>query len=201
MDFSKGYKWINLILILVLPIIGILRAEVTVFYILYLYWFQELIVAVLNWIYSRKNKDTTTLQVPRSLILYNLFTLGIYLVFIIVIFGFMANWGQTDLIIQNILIISFGSQMFNLNLLGILLNEWTSRQFINTTSRTIKENYPMSGKLLVLHVGIIFGGVAYFFIVKRFPETFTPTNLWGAVLIAAPFLILRTIYAWRQPEK
>lgn len=201
MDFSKGYKWINLILILVLPIIGILRAEVTVFYILYLYWFQELIVAVLNWIYSRKNKDTTTLQVPRSLILYNLFTLGIYLVFIIVIFGFMANWGQTDLIIQNILIISFGSQMFNLNLLGILLNEWTSRQFINTTSRTIKENYPMSGKLLVLHVGIIFGGVAYFFIVKRFPETFTSTNLWGAVLIAAPFLILRTIYAWRQPEK
>ncbi len=198
MDFSKGYKWINLILILVLPIIGILRAEVTVFYILYLYWFQELIVAVLNWIYSRKNKDTTTLQAPRSLILYNLFTLGIYFVFIIVIFGLMVNMGQADLLVQNILILSFGSQMFNLNVLGILLNEWTSRQFMITKSKTIKENFPLTGKLLILHVGIIFGGVAYFLIVRRFPETFTPTNLWGAVLTAAPFLILRAIYAWRQ---
>lgn len=177
MNFSKAYKWINLIFIFVLPIIGILRAEVTVFYILYLYWFQELIVAVLNWIYARKNKAEVASKGHSSLIIYNLFTLGIYLVFIIVLFGFMANWGPTDLIVKNIMIISFGVQLFNLNLLGILLNEWGNRQFMNATSKTIKENFPLSGKLLVLHVGIILGGVAYFFIVKRFPETFAPTNL------------------------
>ena len=50
---------------------------------------------------------------------------------------------------------------------------------------------PLSGRMLVLHLSIIMGAVISFMVVRKFPQFFTPDNLWGSVLVSVPFLLLK----------
>ena len=118
----------------------------------------------------------------------SLFIMFIYLVFIIVFFGMIANWSNSDITLTNMEILFFKNWFFNINLLFVLFEHI----YINLNEdKTIASIGQFTSNMLVLHISIILGGIIMFFIVKPFPETFSPDNLWSSVLIILPFLLLK----------
>jgi uncharacterized membrane protein len=64
--------------------------------------------------------------------------------------------------------------------------------FLHIKQTPVKVSFgAFTPNMLVLHVSIILGVILMLFIVRNFPETFTPTNLLGSVLIIFPFLVIR----------
>jgi hypothetical protein len=198
-SYPNIYPRVNLILTIVLPVIGILQSNTTVFYIVYLYWWQELIASLLDgWYYRKKdNTGTTILSSPLSA---RLFLLFIYFVFIVVLFGVMSSWGNTPQMRINLLVFLFRDWFFNINLIGILLNEWWLRQ--NTS--VVRHNFdnPFSGRMMVMHIAIIAGGFVTVFANNRFPNIVSSDNIWLSVLAAMPFLLLKALMIrWEEKAK
>ena len=53
-----------------------------------------------------------------------------------------------------------------------------------------------------IQMGVYFVFIVVFFVVRKFPDTFTPTNLWGSVLIVVPFLLIKLLLTClNQPIK
>lgn len=196
--YSTTYSRINLLLTVLLPAFSMLQGETTVFYIVYLYWWHELIASVLDGLYfsaAVKQSKEQSLMNPLG---GRLFLLAIYFVFIVVFFGFMSNWENDALLKINLTVLVFRDHVFTLNLAAILLNEWWWRR--NSSSLPLRNvQDPFSGRMLVMHISIIMGAVMSFMVVKKFPQLFTPENRWGSVLVSAPFLLLKT-YMDRRME-
>jgi len=116
--------------------------------------------------------------------------MGIYFVFIVVFFGLMANWENKNIMIINFEILWFQNWFFNLNLLFVLFE----RVYIHKAKLPVKVSFgSFTPNMIVLHVAIILGALILFFIVKNYPEIFTPNNLWGSVLIVMPFLLSKRL--------
>ena len=184
---QRGYGRIDILMMTVLTALSVYNGQASVFYILYLFWWNEVLSVIIgkvfNKIYNRKKN-----QFEKVLSFGSLFMLGIYWVFILVFFGFMANWKNPDIMLVNFEVLSFRNIYFDLNLVFIVLQQ--------CSYHITHKNYqrPTSGftpNMIVLHISIILGGIIMFFVVLRYPEVFTPDNLWGSICIIAPFLLLR----------
>jgi hypothetical protein len=196
-SYSAIYRSINLLLTVMLPAYSMLQGETTVFYLVYLYWWHELIASVLDGIYfsaATKRSSEQSLMNPLG---GRLFLLAIYFVFIVVFFGLMSSWENDELLKINIIVFFFRDHIFTLTLAGILLNEAWWRHNSPLPIRNLQD--PFSGRMLVMHISIIMGAVMSFLVVKSFPNLFTPGNLWGSVLISAPFLLVKA-YMGRRME-
>ena len=119
----------------------------------------------------------------------SLFLMGIYWVFLVVIFGFIAAADSPDaVIIANMQVLFFHNWFFNINLLFVLLERW----YLHKTQQPLHVCFEaFNTNTIVLHVSIIVGAVLMFFVVRNYPEIFTPQNRWGSALIILPFLLLR----------
>ena len=181
-----------------LPAYAVVQGQATVFYLLYLFWWHELITIVIEYFYSKSSKNKYSDLITPSFFFPKFFMLFIYIVFIVVVYCFIANWGNDRLFIFNINVLLMKDWLFNFNLLGFIVYEWYLRYYYQNE---IKINLnPFSGRMIVLHISIILGGFLYFFVVKRFPEIFTSENLWGSVLIATPFLLLKGYMGWKNQK-
>ena len=184
---------------MLVPAYAIVQGKATIFYLLYLFWWHELIIIVIAYFYSRFGKknypetaDTPNLFFPKFFMLF------IYIVFIVVVFCFIANWENDQLLIFNFKVLLLRDWLFNCNLLGFVLYEWYWRYHYQNEIKSSLN--PFSGRMIVLHISIIFGGVLYFFVVKRFPQIFTSQNLWGSAVIAVPFLLLKGYMGWKNQK-
>lgn len=193
---SKIFLVLNLILTVVFPAIAILQGNTTVFYIVYLYWWQELLATLLDAFYFKRKGS---IQNIRLTIGVRLFVLFIYFIFIVVIFGLMSNWGNSRLMGINLKVFLFKDWIFNINLIGIILNEWWFRYYNIDQQRDLQN--PFSGRMIVMHISIIFGGGVYLFVSNQFPNIFLPSNLWGSVLVVTPFLLLKAIMIRRDTKE
>lgn len=164
---------------------------------IYLYWWHELISTVLDKFFMRKNKEVH-MESPASHFKDRLFLLIIYFVFIVVIFCFISNWNNRNILFMNLRVLMFQDWLFNLTIVGFLINEWWLRYY-NFKLET-KSDSPFTGRMMVLHVSIILGGFIYFLVLRNFPEIFTPENLWGSLAIISPFLILKTVIDWKRGQ-
>lgn len=194
--FFQLYRWLNLVFVILAPVYAMLSGWTTVFYILYLYWWHELISSSLDGLYfymHKKRNQNVTITNP---VWSRFFLLGIYFIFIVVFFGFISNWGNNQQIVMNVRVLMLSDFYFNVNLVCLLLNEWWLRYHYAT-----KYNYtpnPFAGRMIVLHISIIGGAVMYFFLLKEYPKIFTPQNPWGSLIIAAPFLLAKAIVSWQS---
>src|SRR5690606_8738231 len=112
-----------------------------------------------------------------------LFLMGIYWVFLVVIFGFIAGADSTEIIIANMAVLFFHNWFFNLNLLFVLLE----RIYLHRIQQPLNIYFDaFNPNTMVLHIAIIVGAALMFFIVKAYPKIFTPENRWGSALIALP---------------
>lgn len=178
-----------------ITIFGIVQGEVTVFYIVYLFWFQEFIRTIIDMVYLRsKQRINLSEKITFLNFLGSFFLLFIYFVFIVVLFCFITNWAQKGLLIKNFNILAFRNIYFNCSLvffaLSFLYQRWNSENNTIITSA-------FNPRHIILHISIILGGMIQFMIVKKY----NIDSLWGSVAIIAPFLLLKLFFELRYAEE
>lgn len=179
-------KYIDILLIIIITIIGIIHQQVTVFYIIYLFWFQELIRTVIDLIFNIKSENNIAITYQKIPLYFSpFFILFIYFVFIVVVFGVMLNWGVQEVIKQNILILFFKNWYFNTNIILFTLQYFILRKHIPAQP---PEASIFNSRHIVLHISIILGALINGFL-KRHDDIID--NVWISIFSITPFLILK----------
>lgn len=186
------YK-IDILTMLTISLLGIIQGQVTVFYIIYLFWFQELIRTLIDFITLFLQKKTIREKFDFIIISFgSFFILFIYFVFIVVLFGFMLNWENRNLLGENILVLAFRNWFFNINVVLFLI------EYIYFRTQSDNRNLQLqvfNRRHIVLHISIILGAMIQLAIVPRF----NIENIWASGLVILPFLLLKI---WiDRPEK
>ncbi|WP_346236852.1 hypothetical protein ABDK00_013585 [Niabella insulamsoli] len=180
-------------------LLSILNQKTTIFYIIYLFWWTELLHLLIGRFFLRKQWRAASGPKTQQPSMFNhLFLMGIYWVFIIVFFGLMANWRNEDIMMVNFEVLLFRNLFFNLNLAYIIM---VRIGYCKTLTDLPPTPSLFTTGMIILHISVIVGGILMFFVVKKFPEIFTPENLWGSAIIIAPFLALRLLIGRRLTEK
>ena len=158
------------------------------FYIIYLFWCDEFLKTLFDRLpyYFKKDK----LQSPANYLSNNksrLFMLMVYLVFIIVCFGLMLDWNNTDLILGNFEVFLFKNALFNFSLITFLLRE--IYLYIKNHS-VLLPHHLLSPGIITLHVSLILGITLSFLIKKEFMVF----ENYIAVVAIIPFLLLKVFF-------
>ncbi|RYY54200.1 MAG: hypothetical protein EOO09_15170 [Chitinophagaceae bacterium] len=183
----------------VLTLFAILNGQTTVFYVIYLFWWHELIRVLIDRVFRRPAAaaavpDCQPESRPKpSRTAGSLILLAIYFVFIVVIFGFMSAW-NTPAFPVNMQVLFFRNMFFNAALVLTIARQVAASWFQPTPQGTINV---FTANIIILHISIILGGVLLFFVVNKFPAVFSPDNFRGSVIIILPFFLMRiVVYAW-----
>ncbi len=185
------YRQWDFLIFTVLTLLSVVNGQSTVFYLLYFFWWNELIRLVVDRLCYKRNKNAVYEITRNSRFFESLFLMGIYWVFLVVIFGFIAAADSPDaVIIANMQVLMFHNWFFNANLVFILLQRWYQHKRQQPLRVYFEAFNPNT---ILLHISIIIGAALMFFVVRNYPETFTPENRWGSALIILPFLLLRLL--------
>ena len=183
---KKDFNKLDTLAIVVFTLLAIYNNQVTVFYILYLFWWNEVLYSIVTYYFKRRKNIETSLS-------SKFFLMGIYFIFILVFFGFMAHYKNYDLVAINFEILFFQNIFFNFNLLFFLLEIiW----FYKTNPNEIEQAtiHPFSSRAIILHISIILGAFMMLLVVPNFPNFFTSENNWSSVAIILPFILLRYFF-------
>ncbi|RZK35918.1 MAG: hypothetical protein EOO90_28285, partial [Pedobacter sp.] len=177
---TKAQRNINIIMMLLFSayaIYSIIYNSASIFFIIYLFWFDELIRNVSLLIQVKmhqedvKNPREFTKQTAISNIKTRFFFLFIYSVFIVLVFGLFFHLAQDekDALVKNVQIFMFHDIAFNICLMIAIVREILQ---IRSTSLHRYEAIPtfnaMSGHLITLHLSIIFGAFLWAFTSGKF---------------------------------
>ncbi|RZL20100.1 MAG: hypothetical protein EOO89_01350 [Pedobacter sp.] len=170
------------------------------FFIVYLFWFDELIRSVSLLVQLKVAKKQLIIppedyRKGKSNVKARLFFLFVYSIFIVVVFGIFGhlNKGSYEQLAQNLRIIIFNDAIFNLCLCIAIVREIILiRSSAGNASLQPALLNPMTGHLITLHLSIIIGGLIW---------AVTDNNLaghgpWGIsknFLLVLPFLIIKFI--------
>lgn len=184
-----NYRQWDFLLFAVLTLLSVLNGQTTIFYVIYFFWFNELICLIVDRLMHKKNPNAALEKsISSNSVFGAFFQMMVYFVFIVVFFGFLASHENTAIIMANMQVLFLQNWFFNINLLLVL----GERIFLHKTKQPLDVRLGMfTPNMIVLHVSIILGAVLMFFVVRNFPTIFTPDNLWGSVLIILPFLLLK----------
>ena len=186
----KKYQQWDFIIFLILTLLSVLNGQTTVFYLMYFFWCNELIRIIIDKWYAKKNPNAVNKDWQSSDFTGGLFSMGIYWVFLVVFFGFIAASNNSKIIFTNMEVLFFQNWFFNINLIFVLVE----RIYLHRKQEPLTIYFgAFNPNMIVLHVSIIVGGVILFFLVRQYPATFTPENTWGSVLIVLPFLFLKIL--------
>lgn len=170
---------------LLITLLGVTSGQVTVFYIVYLFWFQELVRTLVDFIVVLRQKKTIAEKwLFLKMSFASFFILWIYFVFIVLLFGFMLNWKNSDLLGDNIRVLMFRNWFFNINIL-LFLAEYI--YFRKQTDNTGLEIYPFNRRHMILHISIILGALIQLAIVPRLEID----SKWVSALVVLPFMLLK----------
>lgn len=190
MNFSLFRKTETLTFLLI-TILGVVSGEVTVFYIIYLFWFQELTRTTINTVYAFLYGKQDGNRPVLHEITGNCFILFIYIVFIVVLFGFMLNWDNYRLTAINLQTLLFRNLYFNINILLFTAQYIFYRKTVGSKGLNLAI---FNRNHIILHVSIIVGALIQLSVVKRYPQYFAGDKLWGSALVVLPFLLLKVIF-------
>ena len=159
------YKRNDLLLFTFITALAVVFGQTTIFYIIYFFWWTELIRILAVAFHRIGNKSRVENQEPIS-VFGPLFMMAIYFVFIVVFFGIIANWGNEELTMVNMGILFFQNWFFNVNLIVLALE-----QFLFNGKHTSSMGMgPFTPPILVLHISIILGGYFDVFCGKKLPH-------------------------------
>ncbi|SKA20583.1 hypothetical protein [Sediminibacterium ginsengisoli] len=180
------FRKIETITFLLITIWGVVQGQVTVFYIIYLFWAQELVRTVVNSIVlNRKEGNTAAVyhQMKGSF-----FLLFLYVIFIVVLFGIILNWDNLDLLKINLRILLLRNTYFNINMVLFGVQYYLYLRYNGLNHADIKA---FNRSHLILHISIVIAGVIQMAVVKQYPAYFSGKELWGSALVVLPFLLLK----------
>jgi hypothetical protein len=186
---AKYRSW-DFVIFTIITLASVLNNQTTIFYLIYFFWWNEVICTVIDSFFNKYNPNSSIDSTTKKVGFNTFFLLGIYLVFIVVFFGFIANFENTSITTTNLGILAFQNWFFNANLLFVVVERVT----LHLTNQPLQIYFGgFTPNMIVLHISIILGGLLMFFVVKQFPEIFTPDNAWGSVIILLPFLVLKKV--------
>ena len=181
-------EYLSLIVMTCITIMAIYSKQITVFYIIYLFWCDEFLKTIFDGLRYRFKKEQ--IQNPTNYILNiknRFFMLLIYLVFIIVCFGLILDWNNTDLVLGNFEVFFFKNTLFNISLITFLLREiylYKNNQLV------LNSHHLLSGGIITLHISLILGIMLSFLIKKEF----VVFENYAAVFAIIPFLLLKLYF-------
>lgn len=185
-----NYQQWDFLIFTALTLLSILNGQTTVFYLIYFFWWNEWLRIIIDRILYKKNPNAKFTGDKRDSIFSSFFMMGIYFVFIVVFFGIITSYKNDAQMFVNVEVLFFQNWFFNINLLFVI----AERIFLHKTEQPMEVSFGgFISHMIVLHISIVVGGCLLFFVVQNYPETFTPENLWGSVLVALPFLLLKMV--------
>lgn len=193
----KNHRIWEVSIFTLLTSLSILNGQTTIFYLINFFWWSEFLRIIIDDLFSPYNENAVIVNPQNDSLMGSLFQMGIYYIFIVVFFGLITNFNNTDLLITNMSILLFKNWYFNLNLIYLIIERvliHQSKQKLEIYSGIFTPN------MIVLHISIILGALILFFVVKKYPDTFTPSNLWGSLLIILPFLLLRIVMQYLNTD-
>ncbi len=191
---------LSLIAITLITLVAVYQKQVSVFYMIYLFWFDEVIRSIFDWLALKFQPNLIENKSEfKSNLSGRFFLLSIYFVFIVVIFGFIIDFKNQDLMLLNLQTLLFRNPWFDLSLLSIISREYL--QFYHQSEEQISSNNSFSAGMIVLHISIIFGTFFFFFVNNVINPNFDYTGNLGALLAILPFLSLKLIVEWLQLRK
>lgn len=184
----KYYRQWDFLIFTVITLLSVISGQTTVFYLLYFFWWNELVRLVVDRLSYKRNPNAIYEDGDEKRFGESFFLMGIYWVFLVIVFGFIAGANNTEIMIANMQVLFFHNWFFNINLMLVLLE----RVYLHKTGQALQIYFEaFNPNTIVLHISIIVGAVLMFFVVKEYPKTFTPENRWGSALIVLPFLLLK----------
>lgn len=200
---KKAQKNINILFLVLFSayaIYSITYQNASIFFIVYLFWFDELIRSIS--MYIQLKMYTEDLQIvpkfTKAQSLTNVktrfFFLFVYSVFIVIVFGlfFHLDKENTDALGRNIEIVFFKDLAFNVCIMIAIVREIIQ---IRTASLNRNALIPifsaMSGNLITIHVSIILGAFLWAITSGKFTSFSFTLGSFNKYAIILPFFIVK----------
>jgi hypothetical protein len=175
----------------IFTVLAVLNSQISVFYIIFLFWFDEFLRTVFSFLfYFFKREKLTLPHVYFAAIKSKMFLLFLYVIFIIIFFGFILDWKKSDLIFINLTVLAFKNTLFNFTIVTFLIRELIL--FFRNELNSVSLNAMLSKEIIILHISIIIGMFVWGFLPKDFYENSNSNLLSG--LVIAPFLLLKLFF-------
>jgi len=185
----KYFHRIETLTFLLITLWGVAQGQVTVFYIIYFFWFQLLIRTIIDIMHARRNGQADGTKPTPAVIIGSMFIYFCYLLLIIVFFGVMLNFDNQDLVIINLRTLVLRNPGFDLNIILFAMQYAHYRKQIGNKNLQIAL---FDRGHLILHISIILGAIIQMQFVRKHPGYFSGHELWGSALVVLPFLLLKT---------
>ena len=200
-----SHKIISIIVLLIfsgLTFLSVNNKSITVFYLLYLFWFDELIKVIFEHIkYKKLNNQNQISEANKIIFSPRYFMLFIYICFIIPCYGFMLAWSDKDLLVKNISTLLFKNWYFNLTLIGFLFR---SIYDFKTSNQLKQTKLSLTQGMLTLHLSIILGLFIWAFTTGKLGNFSFDLGSYTLVAIVVPFILIKLIIDIRnlkQPDE
>ncbi len=179
-----------------LSIAAIVTQEITIFYVIYVFWWDELIKVIFEaskLIFNRGQiEDVFSFK---TMVGARMFMLFIYFVFIVLCFGLIIDWNFKEQISKNFDVFLFQNIFFNLSLITFIGRE--VYVYANTYTSKVEAGNVFSRGAMTLHLSIILGLLLWAVSTNKIgsfmPEAFFKYSYIAAVV---PFFIIKFIFDW-----
>lgn len=193
---------ISLLLFTGLTVAALVMQEITIFYVIYIFWWDECIKVLfdfLRYIFNKKEIENPALL--KISVGSRFFMLFIYIVFIIVCFGFIIEWNTNNSIAKNAQVLLFQNIYFNISLVSFIAREmYVYRNKIQTINTAVLPNM-MSGSLITLHLSIILGILFWAVATKKLGSLPLELERYSTIIAIVPFLIIKFLFEWLAIKK
>lgn len=177
---------------------NVLYDNASLFFIIYLFWFDELIRNISLFIQVKMKVEDAhplpafTKKQAIDHIKGRFFFLFIYVVFIVLAFGLFYHIDNEDALVRNVRIFFFRDLPFNVCLMIAITREFFQLRHAQQTCNVPLQQFgAMNGQLITLHLSIIFGGFLWAFTSGRFKDFHLNLGLFNHYAIALPFFIIK----------
>jgi hypothetical protein len=200
---NKAQRNIDIIMLFLFSayaIYGVLYQNASIFFIIYLFWFDELIRNISAYIQVKMHVEELKLnrefskQRAISNVKTRFFFLFVYAVFIVIVFGlfFNLNKENSEQLVQNVSIFFFRDITFNVCIMISMLREILQIRWTRLNRYApIKPFNAMSGHLFTLHLSIILGGFLWAATSGNFKEFHLDLGSFNKYAIILPFFIIK----------
>jgi hypothetical protein len=185
---NKVVNYGSLLSMTIITVFSIINKETTVFYILYLFWCDELIRTLSDGFkYVFKKSNLVDVDNYLSNVKSRFFVLFVYLIFIIVFFGLKINWNDSDLVIDNLSVLFFKNRLFNVTIITFIIREL---YFFVNNKPELESKSLFSGGIIILHISLVLG-ILFWFVSNQKIEFLKE---YSTIMSIVPFLFLKIFF-------
>lgn len=188
-----GNRMWSPIVFTIITIIALLNHQTSIFYIVYFFWWNEVIEKIVDWLFARSRLKTRASDFALGLIWMAIMLF--YLLFVFIIFIGFAGRHMMEF---NIMVLFFTNPYFNLSVLVVLIRRIYMHVKLPIEEHTSLYQYSRMG---TLHISMALGGAVILIIQNNYPHLLEVDNAWVDVATILPFLFINLLVAYFASPK